>query len=121
MRPALRTALVLVFAQALPALASDLECYEEPGSRKTTCINTREARANGTTRASPIYSGGPNGVKKTSFMLVADCAKGVSTLQDKQGVNFAGGSSNTTKASRSLTAWLCEIPKVKTDPSLRQF
>lgn len=121
----MKSALLAMLAAGLGTTAfaagGDLSCYEEPGTRKTTCISESEARANGSTRSSPVYTGGPNGVKKTSFLLIADCAKGVSTLQDKQGVNFAGGFSNTTKTSRALTQWLCEIPKVKQDSRLRQF
>jgi hypothetical protein len=101
--------------------ASDLECYEEPGTMANTCISTSAVRQNGDLRSSPLFSGGPREVRRTSFTIVTDCARGVSTLQDRQGKNFGGGASNSTKAIRSLSEWICAVPKPKRDGSIRQF
>ena len=119
----------LTFPLALLALAScpqssfavPLECYEQPGTMTTTCIQPSAVRVNGDLRSSPIFMGGPKGVEPTSFTLVTDCAKNVSTLQDRQGKNFGGGSNTDTKALRSLASWLCAVPKPRKDSSLRQF
>jgi hypothetical protein len=54
-------------------------------------------------------------------MFVTNCARGVSTLQDEDGVNFAGGFSSSTKAARALSRWTCEAKKPRKDPKLRQF
>lgn len=108
-------------AVAASAAAGTLTCYEEPGTRATTCIDQAAVTANGDTRASPVYLGGPNGVRKTSVAFVTNCAKGVSTLQDEDGVNFAGDFSSATAASRSLSKWVCEVRNPRKDSKLRQF
>lgn len=111
------SALAALLLAAAPALA----CYEAPGSRTTTCIDEAAVRVNGDVRASPIYQGGPNGVKKTSQTFVVDCKAGVATIQDRTGVNYAGAGTTATAASRSLSRWLCEAKAPKKDPKLRQF
>jgi hypothetical protein len=116
-----------LFAAALCVVAAaasakgNLACFEEPGTRATTCIDENAVVVNGDTRSSPIYSGGPKGVRKTPYMFVTNCARGVSTLQDEDGVNFAGGFSSSTKAARALSRWTCEAKKPRKDPKLRQF
>ena len=107
---------------AAPASAKEkLACFEEPGTRATTCIDENAVTMNGDTRASPVYTGGPKGVRKTSYLFVTNCAKGVTTLQDRDGVNFAGGFSSSTKAARALSQWACEVKKPRKDTKLRQF
>lgn len=101
--------------------AGELECYEEKGTMSTTCIEPGAVRMNGDIRSSPLYMGGPKGVNATSFMLITNCAKGVTTLQDRQGKNFAGGGSNDTPAVRTLSSSVCAVKKPRTDTSLRQF
>ena len=108
-------------AALLLAAAQALACYETPGSRVTTCIDEAAVRVNGDVRASPIYQGGPKGVRKTSQVFVVDCKAGVATIQDRTGVNSSGDSTNATAASRSLSQWLCEAKAPKKDPTLRQF
>src|SRR5437773_9483861 len=98
-----------------------LQCYEEPGTRKTTCIAPSLVRANGDVRSSPLYMGGPNRVTSTSYTFIADCKKGISTLQDSSGVNFGGNFSSATDGSRALSEWICEVPKPKQDSRLRQI
>ena len=118
----MRTCVALIWLiPATTAAAEPLSCYEEPGTRKHTCINEKAVTANGDTRAAPIYSGGPNGVNKTNYTIVTNCAKQISTLQDRQGVNFAGGFNSATPALRSLSQWICEVKKPRIDTKLRQF
>ena len=114
-------ALQMMLALGLSGRSGELSCYEEPGTRKTTCIEEGAVRVNGSVRSSPIYSGGPNNVRKTPYLLVTDCVKGVSTLQDKDGVNFAGDFSSATPASRALAKWICEVKNPKKNPKLKQF
>lgn len=114
--------LILACSLAAPCLAANkLACYEEPGTRKTMCFDEARLTSNGSVRAAPLYMGGPKGVEKTSFTIITDCAKGISTLQDQKGINFAGGASNQTRAMRSLSTWMCEAKSPKADPKLRQF
>jgi len=103
------------------AAGTPLECYEEPGTMKQMCIAPSQVRVNGSVRSSPLYLGGPGGVNKTPYFVVSDCKKSVSTLQDAQGVNFAGGMSSQTKAMGSLSQWICNVPKPRQDSKLRQF
>lgn len=108
-------------AALLVAAAPALACYEAPGTRSMTCIDQAAVRVNGDVRASPLFTGGPNGVRKTSQTFVVDCKLGVSTLQDRNGVNFAGDLTSTTPLSRALSQWTCEAKQPKKDPKLRQF
>lgn len=96
-------------------------CYTEPGTNKAMCIDEADVRVNGDTRASPLWTGGPKGVEKTPYIVVTNCVKNVSTLQDKLGVNFAGGTNSQTPAIRDLSAMLCGAKPTKKDPSLKQF
>lgn len=116
--------LIAVLAIAFTASATArtfTHCYTEPATNKATCIDDAAVVANGDIRAAPIWQGGPKGVSKTPYFLVSDCKKRISTLQDKQGVNFAGGRNNTTPAIESLAGSLCTITPSRKDPALRQF
>lgn len=101
--------------------AVQLACYEERGTLKNYCIDENGVTVNGNVRASPLYQGGPKEVERTPYILVTDCARRISTLQDKNGVNFAGGFNNTTELSRSLSQWICAVPKPRQDRKLRQL
>lgn len=103
------------------ALANKLECYEEPATLRNMCIQPSAARVNGDVRASPLFMGGPKEVRPTSITLLVNCKTKVTTLQDRDGTNFAGGRGNETAAVRSLSQGLCEVPKPRPDPKLRQF
>jgi hypothetical protein len=85
------------------------------------CIEKGAVTRNGDVRASPLYTGGPNGVTRMEFIFISNCKTGVSTLQDRQGVNFAGNFSSATPAAASLSRWMCEFKSPKTNPKLRQF
>ena len=110
-----------LLAMCRVACAGNLECFEEQGTMNTMCIQPSAVRANGDVRSSPLFAGGPKGVERTSFTLVTNCAKGISTLQDRQGKNFAGGYNSDTQAIRSLSSWLCAVSKPQKDTTLRQF
>lgn len=122
MRLGLGCVLLVALALSTPVLAVQLCCYEEPGTMKRTCFDPKAVRVNGETRAARLYQGGPvGGARETPYTFVTNCAKGVSTLQDRDGVNFAGALSSATDASRSLSQWVCDVPNPKKDPKLRQF
>jgi len=86
-----------------------------------TCINERSVHSNGNLRASYLFTGGPNGVTQTEYLMIADCARSVTVLQDKLGVNFGGGLFDSTKMNAALSKWLCEAKQTKPDPRLKQF
>lgn len=96
-------------------------CHTDDGTNKVTCIDEAAVAVNGDLRSSPIYSGGPKGVSKTPYFIVTDCAKGISTLQDARGVNFAGGTNTQTPAMRTLSDALCSVRPARKDSKLRQF
>ena len=96
-----------------------LRCYEEVGTRKHLCIDERAVTANGDTRASPLYSGGPKGQQKTSDFFVTNCVKKISTLQDRYGVNVAGAFSTSSPAEKSLSQWTCDVAKPRNDLTLK--
>ncbi len=54
-----------------------------------------------------MYTGGPNGVKKTQFTIHVNCKTDVVHLKDRAGVSFAGGYSSQTPAVRALYGWMC--------------
>jgi hypothetical protein len=100
---------------------STLECYINPATRAATCIDPAKATVNGDLRASPLFTGGPNQVDATPYYIVVNCKKDIVTLQDRKGVNFAGDKAGATDAVRSLSKWLCEVPKPRQDKKLQQF
>jgi len=114
-------AVAMVGMPAAALAAGELQCYEEPGTLSTLCIHPAAARQNGALRSSPLFMGGPKGVRGTAITLVVDCTRNVSTLQDRQGKNFSGGRNSDTEAVRSLSSWLCAVKSPKRDAALRQF
>jgi hypothetical protein len=116
--------LVLLFALvalAPAAQAATATCYTDDATNQHLCYQPSKVKVNGTVRAAPLIMGGPKGIRETSFTIVTDCAKGITTLQDRQGVNFAGGWSDDTAANSALAKWICEEPKPRQDKKLRQF
>ena len=109
----------LVLFACTAAAAGDLTCYEEPGTRKTSCVDERAVRANGDTRAAALYSGGPNSLRPSGTNLVADCKLGVLALEDRKGVIFGAGPRDATKMSRALYDVVCQAQNPKRDPKLR--
>ena len=90
------------------ATASALACYEDPRTNAYQCFDAKQVQEKGGIRIASLYTGGPNGVTKTSFTIHTNCGTGVTHLKDRQGVSFAGGDGNETKAIRSLRSWMCE-------------
>lgn len=96
---------------ATGADAQALSCYEDPITAAQQCVNlasVKESQPN--VRFAKIYSGGPKGVRETSFTIHTNCNTGVTHLKDRDGVSFAGGDGNETKAVRSLRGWMCSAP-----------
>lgn len=103
------------------AIAGEATCYEEPGTLRHSCYDSGAVRANGSIRAAPFLTGGPQGVRLTGFTLVVDCQKGITAIRDRDGVNFGGAESSATAATRRLSTWMCDEKKTKKDPKLRLF
>lgn len=101
---------VSVFASVIciDAMASSLSCYEDPSTNAHQCIDLKQIKEKNGIRFTPFYTGGPNGVRKTSFTLHVNCATNVTHLKDYQGVSFAGGDGDETRAIRSLRTWICD-------------
>lgn len=118
-----RTAAVLLLAMACTMAYSkgELTCHEQEGTRRWMCIAPYATTVNGDVRASPLYMGGPNNVNRANFVIITNCKTGATTLQDRDGVNFAGGLSSVTETSQSLSRYLCEVKSPKQDRRLRQF
>lgn len=97
------------------ATAATLSCYVDPQTDARQCIDPKEIREKDGIRFTPFYTGGPNGVRKTSYTLHVNCGTGVTHLKDYQGVSFAGGDGDETRAIRSLRTWICDavIPSKK--------
>lgn len=89
------------------AYASGLSCYEDPRTNAHTCYNKAKMSEKDGIRQSPLYTGGPNGVRETSMSVHVNCKTGVVHLKDRDGVTFAGGYGNETPAVSSLKRWIC--------------
>lgn len=98
---------------AVLAHAQKLSCYEDPRTNANTCYSPSKLRETNGIRHSPLYTGGPNGVRDTGMSIHINCATKVVHLKDRDGVSFAGGKGNETPAVRSLSKWICaeSIPK----------
>lgn len=109
---------------ALPVAASaagKFSCYEEPGTMKHWCYDPTDVRENGSVRMSPLFIGGPKGVKRAGLFFVVDCSKKLAAMQDEKGVNFGANYASATPISQNLSGWICEEPKVKKDATVRLY
>lgn len=101
----------LVIAMAalacVTAFAAGIDCYRNPRTDAMTCVDLDNVRERDGIRISPIYQGGPNGVRRTSFTMHANCKTGVTHLKDRDGVSFAGGHGNETDVVISLRGGMC--------------
>jgi hypothetical protein len=101
------------------AFAADkVTCFEERESRKTFCFDPKQVRANGSLRAFTLYTGGPNGVSKTTNTGVFNCQAGYMELRDHRGVIFARDQPEKSHVIR-LRDSVCAIEKPRNDPALR--
>lgn len=113
--------LCVFFVSTTTSAAEDFACYENPGTLRYTCIDKKAVQANGDIRGAFVYTGSRNGVDKTSNMFLTNCSTGASTLQDRQGVNFAGNMASANASSKLLAENLCQVKKPRSNAKLRQF
>lgn len=117
----LRHAAVVIGLLASSQAGAISPCFEEPGTRATTCIDGSRVRSNGSLRASILYKGGPKGVQPLPYQMIADCKRSILVLQDEQGVNFGGGKFDATPVATALGLALCRATKTVPDKALQQF
>lgn len=110
---------VLLIAPSL--CAARALCYTEKSTREKTCIDPSAVTVNGDLRASPTLTGGPSGVSKTGLTMVVNCKNGITTLQNRSGINVAGSTNDASYALTVMSNALCEVHKPKVDKRLRQF
>lgn len=103
---------IAIFATAgSSSAAPKLECYEDPRTNATTCIDAGAVRESSPgIRYAPLYTGGPREVDTVGHELHTNCATGVTHLKDRRGVSFGGGNGTETAAVRALRLWLCKAP-----------
>lgn len=92
--------------------AAALTCYEEPRTNAYQCFDKKQVREKDGIRSATLYTGGPNGVDKTSFTINVNCGTQIVHLKDRQGVSFAGGYGSETEALKSLRTWICEAKPI---------
>lgn len=109
----------LALLASTTAIAADLSCYEERGTRKMSCIDETAVRVNGDTRIAALYTGGPDNVRRSGVSVVANCSAQVLALQDRDGVIFGAGPREATAMSRTLYDLVCNAKSPKRDPKLR--
>lgn len=108
MSAAVRLAVLTLTLGALsPAIAVEVQCYENPATNAMQCVAPSQVREKNGIRFAPLYSGGPNRIKETGFTIHVNCTTGVAHLKDRDGVSFAGGSGNETPAIRQLRSIVC--------------
>lgn len=103
-------ALLAALAIAPSAFAANVQCYENPRTNAMQCVAPTEVRERDGIRFSPLYMGGPNNIRKTSFTIHTNCKTGVTHLKDADGVSFAGGYGSETKALETLRGVVCTAP-----------
>lgn len=105
----MRLKFALFIAALLPmgAVAVELQCHENSSTNAMQCVAPSQVKEKDGIRSAPLYTGGPNGVRLTKFTVHVNCKTSVLHLKDRDGVSFAGGTTNT-KASRDLQNILCE-------------
>lgn len=108
-RQALLSYLLLLTASQLQAKP---ECSVDPRTDAYTCIDTAMVKESKGIRFAELYTGGPNGIRKTKFTVHTNCKTNVSHLKDRDGVSFAGGGSNSTATIAALSSWMCDA-KIK--------
>lgn len=101
-------AFFMALGSAAAAFAAPVSCYENEVTNARQCYETNNVREKNGIRFSPLYTGGPNGVTKTSFTIHVNCKTNVVHLKDRDGVSFAGGDGNETDALRHLRRWICQ-------------
>lgn len=84
-----------------------MECYTNPRTDEMQCIDVAAVVADEPIRMASLYTGGPIGLRKTSFFVAANCTTGVTHLKDKNGVSFAGGYGSETPAIKRLKELIC--------------
>jgi hypothetical protein len=99
---------VLLMAAISSATAAPLICAEDAVTNAYFCFSDKELREEAGIRTAPLYTGGPNGVERTSFQIAANCATRIMHLKDRLGVSFAGaGPGEGTTQSRELVRNIC--------------
>lgn len=101
--------LLFACAAVIPpsSMADKLSCYDNKLTDARTCYDPARLRETGGIRQSPLYIGGPNGLRDTGMSIHINCTSGVVHLKDRDGVSFAGGASNDNEALASLRRWIC--------------
>jgi len=95
-------------ASASSAWSIPLQCTEDQRTNAMQCVAPSEVRiSKESIRYAPLYTGGPNQMKKTNFSVHTNCATGVTHLKDRAGVSFSGGDGNETRAIRELRGIIC--------------
>jgi hypothetical protein len=112
--------LALIAAAPCALANSMITCYQEPGTGSNSCIDQGDVRANGDTRASPLFTGSTKAPRRTSRYFVTNCARGVSTLRQSGGNELPGGYAGSIEGARVLSEWTCGA-KARNDPALRPF
>lgn len=93
----------------LPAAAgNNVLCAIDKNTDARKCIDPTEVRERDGIRFAPLYTGGPNRVRKTNFTVHANCTQKILHIKDMDGVSFGGGFFSATPTSAALGKSLCE-------------
>ena len=110
-------AIVAIFAASTAAHAVALTCATDKRTDRHVCYAESELREDNLgIRTAPYYTGGPNGIRKTSYFIAVNCLTKALHLKDRDGVSFAGAGPNEgTAMSRDLVRYACsnEVKKKK--------
>lgn len=116
-RSGLWIGLLLTSLSTGAAAAIPLECAINERTDAHQCVAPSEIREINGIRVAPLYVGGPNKLRKTTFTAHANCSTKVLHLKDSDGVSFGGGHFNQTEMTQQLSRVLCAavaaVPKKK--------
>ena len=87
----------------------EIQCLEEPQSKKQWCFAPSKLKVEGTSRSSPLYTGTGTDLAMTKLVAAADCRKSTIVLQDPTGAAAKGQAPLRTDVAKALAADMCAV------------
>lgn len=104
-----RTLTISAVAFTFASIANaKIDCSIDAATDSYMCVDTAKVREKDGIRFADLYTGGPNQIRKSKYSVHTNCATKITHLKDRDGVSFAGGSSNATSTIKNISEWLCE-------------
>lgn len=96
-----------------------IQCFEDPATQQQFCFAPAKLTANGSVRASPLYSGKGPDITLTAFTAVADCRKSTVALRNAQKAATKDAPKIDTRVAEALARDMCATAKPAVDKNLK--